>query len=528
MSTLTGMLKRAETGPKNWGRSSSGLMASPMVRNLRSFAGLSAIIFLLGSLGLTITLIAEGDPAGTRLPLLLLCSILAAAAVAVRWSVARGRYVQFIGAGFVMLGALAMAWVETGVVLRLGAPLVGLSGICLWLVLFPLLVPVRPRLAVLVAAVGAAALPFCWLIRWSLLGQSLGGEISLIPWFIPPVVCAAIAVMGARVVHGWNRALIQAQSELAEYGAWRLLSPLGRGGMGEVWQAEHRVMRRQAAVKRVSRQLAGEARESAERRFVAEAQAVANLRSPHTVQVYDFGIDAEGHPFMAMEFLQGITFAELAAAQGPLPPERCVHLIRQAAKSLAEAHRQGIIHRDIKPENMMCCSMGDEEDFCKVLDFGLARWLGQDSQLSAEGVVMGTPQCLPPEIAQGQEARFESDIYGLGCVWYHLITGSPLFPQSQAMALALAHVNEAPESPSRRLGKALPQDLEFLLLRCLAKMPQQRPANGAELLKELDELSLPPWKPLPPGLNGPRRGVASAVPSDVTTRHMASATEMGA
>ncbi|MHC4393982.1 MAG: serine/threonine-protein kinase, partial [Planctomycetota bacterium] len=219
--------------------------------------------------------------------------------------------------------------------------------------------------------------------------------------------------------------------------------------------------------------------ERARARFEREAQATALLRSPHTVELFDFGITEGGDYYYVMELLDGVDLQRLVERYGPLPPARVVHLVSQACLSLAEAHARGLVHRDIKPSNLVVTRAGVEADFAKVLDFGLVaeepdRERG-DPALNKTGLV-GTPAFISPEVASGGEAAPAADVYGLGCVAYWLLTGQLVFEARGALEMIFAHEAETPAPPSDRLGVDPGSDLDGLVLSCLAKDPSERPS----------------------------------------------------
>lgn len=281
-----------------------------------------------------------------------------------------------------------------------------------------------------------------------------------------------------------------------QLGSYQLTNLLGRGGMGEIWRASHRFLKRPAAVKLIRPEtLGGRAAGGAHTlllRFEREVQATALLTSAHTVRIYDYGHEANGTFYYAMELLTGCNFDDLVARTGPLPPARVVHLLTQACESLAEAHHNGLVHRDVKPANLHLCRQGLEHDYVKVLDFGLvlpSRPMSTEiAKLTAENFALGTPAFLAPEAALGtEEVGPRSDVYALGCVAYWLLTGTLPFSGNTPLEVALKHVRDPPEPPSRRLGTPLPRELEKVVLACLAKSPGQRPADARVLSRMLGE-----------------------------------------
>ena len=196
-------------------------------------------------------------------------------------------------------------------------------------------------------------------------------------------------------------------NEALAVGSYRLVSTLGSGGMGEVWLARHRFLVRPAAVKLIRHDVApGAAREQLVRRFEREAHVTAALRSPHTVQLYDFGVNDTGSFYYVMEYLDGLDLHRLVKRFGPQPAERVIMLLRQACRSLAEAHERGLVHRDIKPANVFVTRLGTEHDYVKILDFGVVKEeSGHDAtMLSNQGMVQGTPAFMPPEVVLGENA----------------------------------------------------------------------------------------------------------------------------
>ena len=272
------------------------------------------------------------------------------------------------------------------------------------------------------------------------------------------------------------------------FGSYRLLHKLGHGGMGEVWEARHDLLARPAAVKLIrSEQLARKNQEALRRRFEREARATANLACQHTVTLYDFGVAESGEFYYVMELLQGTDLERAVKEFGPMPASRVVHLLMQACRSLAEAHSAGLVHRDIKPANLFICKLGLEVDHLKVLDFGMVSGgkSGDDTRISMADEIYGTPECISPEAAAGApNLDGRTDVYGLGCVAYFLLTGKPVFESSSAMGLMIRHIRDVPEPPSRRGVGDIPAVLEGLVMMCLAKHRDNRP-TALELLDGL-------------------------------------------
>lgn len=271
---------------------------------------------------------------------------------------------------------------------------------------------------------------------------------------------------------------------------------IGSGGMGEVWRARHRTLARPTAIKLIREdRIEGLDGDDARRvllRFEREAKATAALRSPHTIDVYDFGVTADGHFFYAMEYLDGLDLEELVDRFGPVPAERAVHLLLQACDSLTDAHGQGLTHRDIKPANLFLSHLGPRRDHIKLLDFGLVQHekpAAQSEKLTAEGTTTGTPAYMAPEMAiQVDRVDHRSDIYSLGCVAYWLVTGKRVFEADTGVAVIVEHVKTPPAPPSERTELPIPPELEAIIMKCLAKDPADRFQSTREMAAALAEV----------------------------------------
>jgi eukaryotic-like serine/threonine-protein kinase len=391
------------------------------------------------------------------------------------------RRVAVIGIAFQIAGAASLAVLE----------LSGISLVALWILNFAL-VPTTPRRAALAAFGSAATVPLVLGVA-ALAGRA--PDSSQIVRAALTVVIAVIAVVTSRTIYGLTCKVASAR----RLGVYELVEPLGAGGMGEVWRAEHRTLVRPAAIKLIRHELAerlGPAeREVMNRRFRHEVQATAMLTSPHTVAVYDFGQTDDGELYYVMELLHGLDGERLVTCFGPQPAERVIHLVRQACASLSEAHRRDLVHRDIKPANVYLCALGDEVDFVKLLDFGLVHGIDRGLRLTATGSVSGTPAYLAPETIAHGTCDARSDIYALGCVAYWLLTGTLVFEVELSGAMMAAHIHDAPEPPSRRSELAIPPQLEAIVLACLAKDPAARPQTAAELSARLAAVPVATWGP---------------------------------
>jgi serine/threonine protein kinase len=302
-------------------------------------------------------------------------------------------------------------------------------------------------------------------------------------------------------------ALLEIDEELMDgklaVGSYRLISLLGSGGMGEVWLAKHRLLARPAAVKLI-RQERQPATVRAELigRFQREAQVTARLRSPHTVQLYDFGTNDSGGFYYVMELLHGLDLHYIVNHFGPQVSERVIMLLRQACRSLAEAHEHGLVHRDIKPANLFVARLGNEYDFLKVLDFGIVKdqpgAATKDAGatlLTGPNLLHGTPAFMAPEVIFGDRAiDGRADLYSLACAAYWAVTGQLLFQASTPAQMLLHQAQTRPAPPSEVSELPIPRDLELVLMKCLEKDPAQRPGSALELESQLARVPCKePW-----------------------------------
>jgi serine/threonine-protein kinase len=360
-------------------------------------------------------------------------------------------------------------------------------------ILFPVILPGPPRRMLLAGVASAAMVPIAMLVLDHLgaVPTTAGGISDAI---IQGAFSVALAYMGARVVYGLGREVVKAR----ELGSYRLVEKLGEGGMGEVWRAQHRMLARPAAIKLIrglSDQSAGPT-EDLRLRFEREAQAIASLRSPHTVELFDFGVAQDGTFYYAMELLEGLDADTLVRRFGPLAPERVIFVLQQICKSLAEAESHGLVHRDIKPANIFLCHYGIEYDFVKVLDFGLVKSLdarapvaSPGAALTQETVIQGTPAFMAPEQALGGgPLDGRADIYSTGCVAYWLLTGELVFTADTPLGVLMHHARTPPTPPSARSKAPMPDALDGLVLACLAKDPSDRPQTAPELARRLGEI----------------------------------------
>jgi serine/threonine-protein kinase len=461
------------------------------VRRLAVFAAIAAGVWSFGLLMELLFLPAAGYPNAPNYRSVTVETFGATSSLLMylfaRLSSAPPRVTIDAGFAFMIANALAIgllnAWAMPPAVYELRH----LSWVTILILVYSMIAPSTPR-RTLVASLAAASMdPLAYGVVYSsgFPAPPLATAFVLV-W--PNYACAVIAMVPSHLLQRIRRRLREAQ----ELGSYHLLELLGRGGMGEVWRAEHRLLARQAAVKLVRPELVG-ARDEAEarlmiRRFEREAQATSTLSSPHTIQVFDFGITEEGTFYYVMELLSGRDLQSLVRQFGPLPANRVIHLLRQTAHSLADAHARGLVHRDIKPANIYACRMGLEFDFVKVLDFGLVKFhdraRGTDSLATLDHTTTGTPAYMAPEVILGDaDVDRRADVYALGCVAYYLLTGQLVFEADTSMKMLLQHLHTEPVAPSMRTELPIPSELDALVLSCLQKDPNKRPQNASDLLR---------------------------------------------
>ncbi|WP_372369541.1 protein kinase [Candidatus Uabimicrobium sp. HlEnr_7] len=269
---------------------------------------------------------------------------------------------------------------------------------------------------------------------------------------------------------------------------YHLINKIGEGGMGEVWQGKHDTLERPVVIKLIREDTHEEDLEINLKRFQLEAKTIAELQSPHTITLYDFGIHQENTIYYVMEMLHGMDLQELVTKFGAIPPERTIYLLSQICLSLMEAHSFGIIHRDIKPQNIFLCKLGAQFDFIKVLDFGIVKRQGDISNLTGDNIV-GSPYFMAPELAISEEIDIKVDVYSFGCTAYWLLSGRYIFHGKNILSLITQHVNENPKPLSQVSKFEIPQELDDLIVECLQKKPQKRPSIK-EIRQRLENIKL--------------------------------------
>jgi len=301
---------------------------------------------------------------------------------------------------------------------------------------------------------------------------------------------AGLAVFGTTKMEALRREVLSAREAVRELGQYRLRRKLGQGGMGEVYLAEHHLLKRPCALKRIHPKYLNNPEQL--RRFEREVQMTARLRHPNTVEIYDYGRADDGTFYYVMEYLNGLSLEDLVAAHGPQPPDRVVHILRQVCGALREAHRLGMVHRDIKPSNVLIFPDGAPHDQVKVVDFGLVHSLADEldpeAKITRDGLIVGTPEYMSPEQASGCAIDGRSDLFSLGSVAYYLLTGREAFHRENPLKTLLAVVNEEPK-PLVNYNPHLPADLAHVVGRCLTKRPDDRFATAADLERALADCS---------------------------------------
>jgi len=365
------------------------------------------------------------------------------------------------------------------------------------ILMFAAIVPSTPWKMFLVGLLAASMDPLGMVIAQAAGKYHFGPLINVLVMHYPNYLLLGVAVVISHVVARLGHQVTKER----ELGSYRLGKLLGRGGMGEVYLATHRMLARPAAIKLIRPEVLaegdGNTAQLAVTRFKREAEAAAKLRSPHTVELYDFGVTEDRTLYFVMELLDGMDLETMVQQYGPLPPARVIHVLRQICESLEEAHASGMIHRDIKPANIHLGRLGLEYDFAKVLDFGLVKSFsggnGEHTMATAAGLTPGTPAYMAPEMGDEDKTDGRADLYSLGCVAYYLLTGRLVFEAATALQIYAKHLQDLPAPPSTRSPVPLPPGLDQLILACLAKKPESRPRTAAELERSLAAIEVEPW-----------------------------------
>ncbi len=422
-----------------------------------------------------------------------------------RWRVSLGR-LQALELGMIAMLAARLAIVEYRLVLMLSlrddpmmAQFAMKNVLLLTAILIPsygLYVPKSWRRALVVVA-PLALLPFAVLsvlylqhpdaMGWLGRGRRVGETPQVLMFSFDALILLVLVVastFGARAISRLRRQVAEAR----QLGQYRLRRRIGAGGMGEVYLAEHQLLKRPCALKLIRRVSMADPTTLA--RFEREVRLTAALSHPNTVDIYDYGRTEDGTYYYVMEYLPGLNLKELVERHGPLPPGRVVYLLRQVCQALREAHIAGLIHRDLKPSNILVSRRGAIDDVAKLLDFGLVLPITRSSgapHLSGEGQVLGTPLFMSPEQATGgRTLDARSDIYSLGAVAYYLLTGHAPFEGGDGIWLLIAHARD-PVVPPSQVRAGIPEDLERIVLCCLAKDADDRFPDAETLERALGE-----------------------------------------
>lgn len=356
-----------------------------------------------------------------------------------------------------------------------------------WLVLmytYALFIPnTLGRAAVVIGLLAATPLGLTLYMRWTfpevaewVTWDTFSGITLLF------IMSAVGSVFGVDTIGTLRREAFEAR----QVGQYRLKQRIGAGGMGEVYLAEHQLMKRPCVIKLIRPDRAGDPKTLA--RFQREVRATAKLSHWNTIEIFDYGSTDSGTFYYVMEYLPGMSLVELVNRYGPMPPERVVHLVRQVCDALSEAHAAGLIHRDIKPGNIFAALRGGVHDVAKLLDFGLVKPIidEQAIHLTADGAITGSPLYMSPEQAVGDgDPDARSDIYSLGAVTYFLLAGRPPFTANKPLKILFAHAHDKVVPPSKH-HEGIPADLERIVLQCLAKKPDDRFPDAATLAEALD------------------------------------------
>jgi serine/threonine-protein kinase len=392
-----------------------------------------------------------------------------------------------VALGYLVVNAIGVALLNTWARTPSTDFVSGVSWNTIVILVGSMIIPTTPAKMLGAAVVAASMDPLgVWFAH--LRGVTVPSILNTFVLFMPNYACAVVATLPSHVLQRVGRRLRQAQ----DMGSYHLVELLGRGGMGEVWRANHRLLARSAAIKLVRPELLGASGEAEARtmlrRFEREAQATAALSSPHTIRVFDFGVTKDRTFYYVMELLAGRDLESLVKEFGPVPVDRVIFLLLQVCHSLADAHSRGLVHRDVTPANIYVCRMGLDYDFVKVLDFGLVKFNDHSNMhttmMTGIHTTTGTPAFMAPEIilAEGQVDQ-RADVYALGCVAYYLLTGQLVFEADTPMKMFLEHLQTAPIPPSQRTELRIPREVDELVLACLEKDPRKRPRDAQEVLR---------------------------------------------
>jgi len=459
------------------------------VATMLVFAALNATVICEG--------VSQGEAALTAWPVFVAVGValLLSALIFVvsRWKRDEPHLIVALAFPYQVLMAAAIGVCEYGAPGDMEAPSITWSGVAVWIIIFAVFVPATPIRTLVTGAMAALMDPVVYCMALVLKGDAAPDALAVLAQFGPTALAVVTAVVAASITFRLGSQMHEAR----QMGSYRLVELLGKGGMGEVWRAEHERLARPAAIKLIQPDALAkpEAVDNLLLRFQREAQATALLQSEHTIELYDFGIADDGTFYYVMELLDGLDLDVLVQRFGPMPPARAVHCLHQICESLAEAHARGLVHRDIKPSNVYLCRRGLHVDVVKVLDFGLVKagadFVDQSGDLTTDGLIRGTPAFMVPEILQGSDrVDGRADLYAVGCLAWWLLTGRLVYEVATPMMMAAAHLHTDPPPLSERLQQPIPAALEALILECLNKDPEQRPATAADLASRLSAIDV--------------------------------------
>ncbi|HVJ21687.1 MAG TPA: serine/threonine-protein kinase [Polyangiaceae bacterium] len=342
-----------------------------------------------------------------------------------------------------------------------------------------IVVPSTARRTLAIAVAGAVAIVAVTIVR-APPGEILGGAVATAGWCTTGVTLATLA---SHTIFGLRREVQRARV----LGQYTLETRIGEGGMGDVWRAQHALLRRPTAIKLLP---PGRMEERAIQRFEREVQLTARLTHPNTVAIYDYGRTRDGIFYYAMELLDGVDLERLISAHGPQPPGRVVHILMQICGALAEAHDHGLVHRDVKPANVLLSLRKNEHEVAKIVDFGLVKSIDRgalDPGVTTTNTITGTPLYMAPEAIEAPDAvDARSDLYALGAVAWFMLVGRPVFEGATVVAVCGHHLHTPPRRPSEALGRPLPEDLQDVVMACLEKKPASRPQDARALRAKLE------------------------------------------
>jgi serine/threonine-protein kinase len=474
-------------------------------RALRQFRlarfGLVLALMCLGFVAVTFVLsLWLGQPSFNRSSALL---VVAGAAFATLWLLMRGaprspRFVRTVELSTLFIGTAAFSGMALAMNMLANPDMFVRTLLTYMLLVYAVYVPSTARHTLLVAGLMTVPLLSSIFLAFRAWDPALHdppaapwpkGQIgdmaypaTLVTAFFWAIV-VAMAASFSHTIYGLRKAV----SDIRRLGQYTLEEKLGEGGMGVVYRASHAMLRRPTAIKLLLPERTGA---DALARFEREVRRTAMLTHPNTVTVFDYGQSTDGVFYYAMELLEGASLEQIVDIDGPQPPERVIHLLDQAAGSLAEAHDAGLIHRDIKPGNILVVDRGGISDLVKVVDFGLVKDVradaASDATVTSTDAITGTPHYMAPEsITSPDSVDARTDIYALGAVGYWLLTGTHVFRGNTVMEVLAHHLHSAPEPPSVRINAAVAHDLETVLLACLAKRPEDRPPSAHALRDQL-------------------------------------------